>query len=733
MATVDPGELAWRRRWAKAFPTLVPHLMDVGPSPATLPVPITKLPYPEEFTATTDNMDHLWWQRLAWRTFWDEYTDDRSLPDVASDDCIPNINSNSNNTVSNANINNITGLPPEDPPSVLRNIATWNQSLGYGEITAEATWTLVRTIQPYLPSSQSLTAVDLGSGNGKVLLAAAFAYPFRKLVGLELLPGLHEDALRYQAYWQQRWKGTAASNTTIPTTLGAAAISTTTTVSNLDPSTLATKSSETGALSPAVLEFYCDDFTNSPNVDWIHQADVVFCHATVFQTKLLERLQVCCEQTREGTLFCMVTKPLQCNARIETLAEIRLDMSWGRAAVYVQRRRIHHRLPPTETATDLSLNVTTTTVSTTSPNDQSAPQATELRANADSSDRGTNCTRHSMASQKRPMPTSSTETAVAQKKRLVADSEATLAESALSLNEVPETMESPPHLVSFEAPCPRGEPREEKVCSTVARPIGDEYRILHLDDCPDLIHQVGGAVLTCPPDLESMLWEMGDSVPDPTKLTGQQQYNRVSGKSSMSVRYRMYDGSNLQQSFAASSNTRTEKQFLARCGPSLDLFDAVLRQFVLEQKFCKSWHESSTMKYRFSVMFTDSQAVPQNAHIDYQWDDLDGSDPMPYLGFLPLTKAGMFLQLWTGNPDDGVIKMGNIVFVPWGKLLLVPGNTVHGGGFRTGNHGNLRAHFYIHFGVLKVNANNHYKNRYGYDLSLTHLHNPSNDFSKFWN
>jgi hypothetical protein len=85
------------------------------------------------------------------------------------------------------------------------------------------------------------------------------------------------------------------------------------------------------------------------------------------------------------------------------LAEIRLDMSWGRAAVYVQRRRIHHRLPPTETATDLSLNVTTTTVSTTSPNDQSAPQATELRANADSSDRGTNCTRHSMASQKRPM------------------------------------------------------------------------------------------------------------------------------------------------------------------------------------------------------------------------------------------------------------------------------------------------------------------------------------------
>jgi hypothetical protein len=44
--------------------------------------------------------------------------------------------------------------------------------------------------------------------------------------------------------------------------------------------------------------------------------------------------------------------------------------------------------------------------------------------------------------------------------------------------------------------------------------------------------------------------------------------------------------------------------------------------------------------------------------------------------------------------------LGQIVYVPYGKLLILPAHTIHGGGYRTtpldaGTNGNLRFHLYV--------------------------------------
>lgn len=63
-----------------------------------------------------------------------------------------------------------------------------------------------------------------------------------------------------------------------------------------------------------------------------------------------------------------------------------------------------------------------------------------------------------------------------------------------------------------------------------------------------------------------------------------------------------------------------------------------------------------------------------------------------FLAFVPLTPSGMFLQIWPEKNQPGVV-----VFVPYQTVLLVPADTVHGGGFLSCpvTH-NLRLHFYIY-------------------------------------
>lgn len=105
-------------------------------------------------------------------------------------------------------------------------------------------------------------------------------------------------------------------------------------------------------------------------------------------------------------------------------------------------------------------------------------------------------------------------------------------------------------------------------------------------------------------------------------------------------------------------------------------------------------HESLT--YRGSFMRTE-QTVFQPAHVDYDYPVLEEHGHKLYIAFFPLTEEGTYLQLWEKSANNHTCESveGTVVFIPFGNMLIVPADTIHGGGFKRGQSGNLRFHLYI--------------------------------------
>lgn len=185
-----------------------------------------------------------------------------------------------------------------------RDMTTMENSLGYGEITTVAVFEIMETLMRLnvtLAAKDMKVVADLGSGNGRVLLAACLVYPFLKAIGIEILPELHQEATCHLGCWR-RWEMD---------------------INNPSCST--------------AFEFLCDDFTNFKLR--VAQADLVFVHATVFTEELMAEVQETCEQCGSGTYFAMVTKPLDIEGTsIETLVKFQLHMNWGQATVYIQKK-----------------------------------------------------------------------------------------------------------------------------------------------------------------------------------------------------------------------------------------------------------------------------------------------------------------------------------------------------------------------------------------------------------
>ena len=81
--------------------------------------------------------------------------------------------------------------------------------------------------------------------------------------------------------------------------------------------------------------------------------------------------------------------------------------------------------------------------------------------------------------------------------------------------------------------------------------------------------------------------------------------------------------------------------------------------------------------------------------------DLPLRERMPFIVFMPLAEEGMSVELWSFRGEkhkDYMNELGKVVHIPYGTFLLVRGDTVHAGGFKTGEMGNPRAHFYVYQG-----------------------------------
>ncbi|KAL7514546.1 hypothetical protein ACHAXN_013345 [Cyclotella atomus] len=118
----------------------------------------------------------------------------------------------------------------------------------------------------------------------------------------------------------------------------------------------------------------------------------------------------------------------------------------------------------------------------------------------------------------------------------------------------------------------------------------------------------------------------------------------------------------------------------------IDIFETSLRRLL----------NHNSLTYRGSFMRTE-QTVYQPAHVDYDYPVLHEHGKKLFLAFFPLTAEGTFLQLWDNSDHDNNAQTveGKVVFIPFGRMLIVPADTIHGGGFKKGKTGNLRFHLYI--------------------------------------
>ena len=133
-------------------------------------------------------------------------------------------------------------------------------------------------------------------------------------------------------------------------------------------------------------------------------------------------------------------------------------------------------------------------------------------------------------------------------------------------------------------------------------------------------------------------------------------------------------------------NNDSDGAFSQQLKKDIEIFEASLRE---------SLHHDN-LTYRGSYMRTE-HTIYQPAHVDYDYPVLNDYGNKLFLAFFPLTDEGAFLQLWDKpkENDNSTIVNGTVVHIPLGKMLVVPADTIHGGGFKRGSTGNLRFHLYI--------------------------------------
>lgn len=133
-----------------------------------------------------------------------------------------------------------------------------------------------------------------------------------------------------------------------------------------------------------------------------------------------------------------------------------------------------------------------------------------------------------------------------------------------------------------------------------------------------------------------------------------------------------------------------------RESPSPTEWQEALQQ--LQDNLQTTLHSTTELEIQGSFLKTEYKTIAQPPHVDIPWKTLQQQQDEIWLGFFGLTREGMILQVWP-FAATGKECVGQLVYVPLGKLLLLPSRTIHGGGFRTqplhNEKGNLRYHLYL--------------------------------------
>jgi SAM-dependent methyltransferase len=168
-------------------------------------------------------------------------------------------------------------------------------STTYGEVVPASFHEMVSAVSP----REGEVFMDLGSGTGKAPLLAAMLFPFRKVVGVELLPGLGDAARQVLGRYDAEIRPT------------------------LPPEHARQR-----------IEFLDGDLGE---VD-VSEVDVVFAHATSFEPWLMEKLVGRLELLKPGARAIIVGHFLQ-SPELITLGRKVMKLSWGSNITGLYQRR----------------------------------------------------------------------------------------------------------------------------------------------------------------------------------------------------------------------------------------------------------------------------------------------------------------------------------------------------------------------------------------------------------
>ncbi|CAJ1967773.1 unnamed protein product [Cylindrotheca closterium] len=162
----------------------------------------------------------------------------------------------------------------EDPP----------QEFVYGEFDIEFFCNVLeraRQLHPNQADDSPLTFCDLGSGTGRLVLVAAALYPWKLVRGIELLPGIHEQAVEKLESCRRNGSSSSRSSSTSSTSGSSSSTTTTTAATSPAPrqpssSSIGGGSTEPAAASNSELDDYWKQYKQftvpkSPSDDWLNE------------------------------------------------------------------------------------------------------------------------------------------------------------------------------------------------------------------------------------------------------------------------------------------------------------------------------------------------------------------------------------------------------------------------------------------------------------------------------
>ena len=161
-----------------------------------------------------------------------------------------------------------------------RNNGIFVDGIQYGEVDMTAFASALAWVSP----KSGERFIDLGSGIGKAVLAAAASYAFESCTGVEILEPLHDAALRALATCRK-------------------------------------------TLLAHEVEFICADALEHP---WSTSADVVFVSLTCFTDEMVERVKVGAAALPTGARMLVTSRPLD----VEALRLLRKEkIKYGRGTM----------------------------------------------------------------------------------------------------------------------------------------------------------------------------------------------------------------------------------------------------------------------------------------------------------------------------------------------------------------------------------------------------------------